>query len=84
MKQKQLPKSAFLLLLSLSFGAFLYVNADACCQQQPGGIEKPLVEAVVESDEFDHQEERKVPVPAISVLSKIVDVVQKFASVAPK
>lgn len=84
MKKKQLPKPALLLLLALSLGAFLYVNADACRNVRPCATAKPPVASNIQNDDYVEEEDRKVPVPAISVLSRIVEIAQKFTSVAPR
>ena len=83
MKRKNLPASALFLMLALSIGAFLYVNADAYRNGRPSEA-NALQESSLPDDQCSETESRKVPVPAISVLTKIAEIVQKFGSVSPR
>ncbi len=83
MKRKNLPVSALFLMLALSIGAFLYVNADAYRNGRPSGTNAPQ-ESSLQDDQCSEAENRKVPVPAIGVLTKIAEIVQKFGSVSPR
>lgn len=84
MKRKNLPASALFLILALSMGAFLYVNADAYHNGRPSETPTALQESSLPEDECTDAESRKVPVPAIGVLTKIAEIVQKFGSVSPR
>lgn len=83
MKRKNLPSSVLFLMLALSISAFLYVNADAYRNGSPSGTNAPQ-EVSLSDDQCSEAENRKVPVPAIGVLTKIAEIVQKFGSVSPR
>ncbi len=83
MKRKNLPVSALFLMLALSIGAFLYVNADAYRNGRPSATNAQQ-DASLPDDQCSEAENRKVPVPAIGVLTKIAEIVQQFGSVSPR
>ena len=76
MKQKSLRKAATVLLLSISLGSFLYVNTDIRLSGNRNLYQNAQTEAEVNSEESPAITE--LPVPAVSVLSRLFELAQRF------
>ncbi len=78
MKQKLLPKQLLAGLIALSLFSAVYVNVHAAYTAQTalknGMAPQPVL---VEEEDKDKSE---LPVPDVTVIARIIDLVEKFAS----
>ena len=78
MKSKISTKYFFVAIIALSLFSFLYVNLHAAYYSRQGADNSPLkvVQPVMMEDENDQK--RDIPVPDITILSRIYDIAQRY------
>ncbi len=80
MNQKRLPKFLLPFIAVISATAFLFVNVHS-----GNSIQNPCLPTEITASQIEHCEDKKdydVQVPDISLLSRVVDIVQKLLPVA--
>jgi hypothetical protein len=79
MKYKLLPKHILTVAAIFSLAAFAFVNLDAreatCTEQAPGS-------SMQIEQQQEEPEARKLKTPDVMVLTRIIDLVQKFTNTA--
>jgi hypothetical protein len=76
MKQKQLPKSFFLVVLSISLTSFLIVNVHASLTLKQSLPVPILQDSQVNQDEKGDTYD--IPTPDISILGRVVELAQRL------
>jgi hypothetical protein len=80
MKYKLLPKHILIVAAIFSLGAFAFVNLDAretsCTEHAAAKSGVPM------EQQQDEPEDRKLKTPDVMVLTRIIDLVHKFANTA--
>lgn len=81
MKQKQLSKYAIASILAFSLFSMLYVNIDAARSSGTFPSDTQTATEMVRAEE-DNQE-RNIPIPDVTVLSRMLELAQRLVSNTP-
>ena len=81
MKRKPLPKSLFLFVAIFSLTAFIFVNVHANLTMSNQTCMQTMMEQPQVHDR-DETEDRDVKIPDVTVLSRLLELAQKFLPVA--
>ena len=79
MKQKLLPKYLIAAVLALSLFSFAYVNlhsaytGQSSCNQKNQNPQPVLIEE-------DEDKADKIPVPDVTIISRVLDIIQRYAA----
>jgi hypothetical protein len=79
MKQKLLRKYLIAAVIALSLFSFAYVNLDAAyaCQSSCDQKIMPTQPVLIEEEE---DQARKIPVPDVTIIGRVLDIVQRYTS----